>query len=154
MIIEIKVIAHNLKSIHKIFAIAFACLAVHANAQTLSASELQYLGSLRTELVLSDGQYALIDTAYTKTSSEIAALDKEIQSISRSDLAEEQRTQKIADLNQKKKTLRETRDLTIQLYLTPDQKKIYDEKIKPAKPAVIHMGINHDRSNCTICVPK
>lgn len=121
--------------------------------QTSNAADVQFLLGLKSELALTDDQFHAIDSLYFTTSEQIVVLDKEIQTISRSGLAENERNDKIRDLNGKKKNLRELRDLSVQLLLTAEQRIIYLEKVKPQKPAVIHMGMNHDRANCNVCVP-
>jgi hypothetical protein len=124
-----------------------------AHAQTTKPSDVQYLLQLKSELALNDIQFNAMDTLFFQTSEQISAIDKEIQSISRSSLPEEERMAQVRDLNSKKKTIRESRDFTVELMLMPEQLTIYKEKIKPAKPSVIHMGINHDRSDCNVCIP-
>ncbi|HEY8404025.1 MAG TPA: hypothetical protein VIK71_05395 [Flavobacteriales bacterium] len=123
-------------------------------AQTTKPADVQYLLQLKSELALNDLQFNAMDTLFFQTGEQISAIDKEIQNISRSNMPEEERMAQIRDLNAKKKTLRESRDLTVELMLTPQQLAIYKEKIKPAKPSVIHMGMNHDRSQCNVCVPQ
>jgi hypothetical protein len=124
-----------------------------AIAQTTKPLDVQYLLQLKEELVLNDIQFNAMDTLFFQTGEQLSAMDKEIQSLSRSNLPEEERMSQIRDLNAKKKTIRESRDLTVELMLTPVQLSIYKEKIKPVKPSVIHMGMNHDRSLCNVCVP-
>jgi hypothetical protein len=117
-------------------------------------SDSTYIAMLSSELSLTPVQLTMIDSIYQLSSKEISSTEKEIQSVSRRNLTQEEKDRHIADLVQKKKTLKETRELNIVLLLTPDQKKIYDEQIRPQKPSVLHMGMNHDRANCNICLPK
>ncbi len=128
-------------------------VAAEGFAQTTKPADVQYLLNMKTELALNNEQFDAMDSIYYNTGEQISMLDKEIQTISRSELTEEERSDKIRDLNGKKKTIRDSRDLSIELLLTDEQKKIYKEKIKPSKPSVIHMGMNHDRSNCNVCIP-
>ena len=130
-------------------SISYTC----SNAQ-LNATDSLHLALLNHELLLNPSQTAAIDSLLRSTSSSIVSLDKEIARISRSDLDEATKTQQLTVLKEKKKLLKEDRELSIQLLLNSDQRKIYDEKIKPAKPAVLHMGMNHDRANCNVCLPK
>jgi hypothetical protein len=117
-------------------------------------SDSTYLAKLKSELNLNEVQSAVVDTLYKKTSADIRMIDKEIMSLSRKSILEEEKKNKIAALELNKKNIRESRDLSVKLMLTTEQKKIYDEKIKPSKPAVLHMGLTHDRASCTVCVPK
>jgi len=57
---------------------------------------------------------------------------------------------KVSALNQKKKDIRDMRELDVRLQLNPAQLKIYDEKIKPVKPQVLHFGL-HNRADCKVC---
>lgn len=141
----------------KILSVAFLILCINSGtslvAQTTDPNDVKFLLSLKEELSLSNQQFDFIDSLFFNASERINQLSKEIQSISRSDKSEDERSALIRDLNGQKKTIRESRDLSVQLILTDDQKKIYSGKIKPASaPSVIHMGMNHDRANCNICV--
>lgn len=57
-------------------------------------------------------------------------------------------------LSAEKKSLKEDRDLSVEMELTPEQRDIYLSQIKIAKPQVLHFGQTHDRMNCPVCVPK
>jgi hypothetical protein len=90
-----------------------------------------------------------IEANYSKS-----AIDKELSRVSRSDISEEERSRAQAELRNKKKTARDNRDFAAQFLLTPQQRITYNDKIKPAPPAILHMGMNHDRANCNVCVTK
>jgi hypothetical protein len=120
----------------------------------LTPSDSTYLSLLNKELTLTAAQTNSVDSILKVTTSSIQSLDKELSRISRSDLLEEEKSLKQAEIKEKKKLLKDNKELSIQLLLTVDQKKLYDEKIKPSKPGVLHMGMNHDRANCTVCLPK
>ena len=49
-------------------------------------------------------------------------------------------------LNQQIKDVREMRDLDIVKSLNAEQLQIYNEKIKPAKPQILHFGL-HNRAD-------
>lgn len=73
------------------------------------------------------------------------------------ELANESSNAALEELNKlsaEKKALKEDRDLSIELELTPEQREIYTTQIKIAKPQVLHFGQTHDRMNCPVCVPK
>ncbi len=122
--------------------------------QSLAQSDSTFIANLKSELSLNQVQSALVDTLYKKASIDIRVIDKEIMFLSRKSIIEEEKKNKISALELNKKNIRETRDICLKLLLTDEQKKIYEEKIKPSKPAVLHMGLTHDRASCTVCIPK
>jgi hypothetical protein len=105
---------------------------------------------MRTELVLSDAVYAGIERIYVAADSSVKFIDGEIQRLQKSDIAEDSLNTFVMNANARKKEIRQVRDLDIRMLLTPDQQKVYDERIKPAKPQVLHFG-THDRANCPVC---
>jgi PIN domain nuclease of toxin-antitoxin system len=133
-------------------AMVLVCLLFQKHG--LAQSDSTFVANLKSELSLNQVQSALVDTLYKKASIDIRVIDKEIMSLSRKSIVEEDKKNKIAALELNKKNIKETRDLSVKLLLSADQKKIYDEKIKPSKPAVLHMGLTHDRASCTVCIPK
>ena len=120
------------------------------NAQ-LSQQDSATLTSIKTELSLTPSQLSKADSLFNAASLEIKKYDSEITTVVRSSLPKEETDLKVAVLNQKKKDTRDMRDLELTILFSPEQKKIYDEKIKPAKPAVLHFGMNHDRATCAVC---
>jgi hypothetical protein len=122
-------------------------------SQTMTVADSAYLANLRTQLTLSDMQFDTIQTVYLKSQTEISAIDKELRIISRSDLIDSLKAEKSTQLTLKKKKVREMLELDLQLLLNEDQKKIYAEKIKPAKPDIPHFGVMHDRAKCVVCIP-
>jgi hypothetical protein len=136
--------------------LAIACCSVvslSAQVRLSSADSLQ-LYQIRTLCVLDDVQRPAIDSLFMRCAIECAALDKELSRVSRSAISEEERATAQQDLRNKKKTARENRDFATQFLLTPQQRITYNEKIKPTPPAILHMGMNHDRANCNVCVTK
>ncbi len=138
------------------YLIAFAFLFASNNlaSQVISISDSLFLESLRTELNLNATQQSAIDSLIISTSAELIEIDKESQRVARSSASQEERDSVMTDLRERKKSIKESRELSIRLLLTAEQLTAYDDKIKPGKPSVIHMGINHDRSNCNVCIPK
>lgn len=135
------------------FAVAFACC-YRMNGQAVSKSDSLYLTTLKNELILTDSQYIFVDSVYVNAQMRIVVIDKEVQKISRSDLQQEAKDEKVKALISEKKNLKEMRDLDIQLALTEEQKKIFEEKVKTVKPTAGHFGISHDRASCVVCLPK
>jgi hypothetical protein len=134
-----------------VFVVTTCC----ATAQSrLSPADSTHLQILVRELSLSETQTEQADSILRFTSARLTSIDKELVQVSRSSLSVEEKEAKQSVLKEKKKTEKENRDLSIVLLLTPEQRTIYDSKIKPAKPGVLHMGMNHDRAQCGICVVK
>lgn len=123
-------------------------------AQQMTVADSAYLANLRIQLVLTDFQFDTIQSIYLKSQHEISSLEKEMRIISRSDMADSLKTEKSSQLSLQRKKLREMLELDLQLLLTEDQKKIYAEKIKPAKPDISHFGVMHDRAKCVVCLPQ
>ncbi|MFM9985091.1 MAG: hypothetical protein ACKVOK_07640 [Flavobacteriales bacterium] len=133
--------------------VAFCFLNFHARSQSMTVADSAYLANLRTQLTLTDTQFDTIQTVYLKSQSEISSLEKELRIISRSDLADSLKSEKSTQLSLKKRQVREMLELDLQLLLNEEQKKIYAEKIKPAKPDISHFGVMHDRAKCVVCIP-
>jgi|688.fasta_scaffold01187_4 hypothetical protein len=122
--------------------------------KNLSVADSAHLAILQTELTLTEDQHIRIDSLLRVSSQHISEIERELLRISRSDASAEEKENLQRELREKKKNVRENRDLSITLLLSAEQRKIYDEKIRPSKPGVLHMGMNHDRSKCEVCVVK
>ncbi|MDZ4824241.1 MAG: hypothetical protein SH856_12350 [Flavobacteriales bacterium] len=120
-------------------------------SQVLPQTELDYIASLKTQLTLTDAQLHKVDSICAKAFFDTQLINKELQSLARSNTPDEEKNLRTSVNNQKKKDIREIRDLEVRMLLTPEQKLVYDEKIKPEKPAVLHFGMNHDRASCGVC---
>ena len=120
-------------------------------AQQLTAQDSSFLSKLHTELNTDSLQKHRIDSVYTDAVVKLHDIDTSIKAWEKADVSEEELNSKVLELNTKKKDIRDIRDMQIQLLLNDAQRKIYLEKIKPTKPAVLHFGMNHDRANCNVC---
>jgi hypothetical protein len=120
-------------------------------AQQLTAQDSSFLSRLHTELNTDNLQKHKIDSIYTDAGVKLHDIDTSIKAWEKADVTEEELNAKVLELNIKKKDIRDIRDAQIQLQLNESQRKIYLEKIKPTKPAVLHFGMNHDRANCNVC---
>jgi hypothetical protein len=120
-------------------------------AQQLTAQDSSFLSKLHTELSTDHVQKQKIDSIYTDAAVKLHDIDTSIKAWEKADVTEEELNTKVLELNIKKKDIRDIRDAQIQLLLNESQRKIYLEKIKPTKPAVLHFGMNHDRANCNVC---
>jgi hypothetical protein len=120
----------------------------------LSPTDSLQLYQLHTLCALNDIQGPAIDSLFNHCAKECAAIDKELSRVSRSAISDDERAAAQNELRNKKKTARDNRDFAAQFLLTPQQRITYNDKIKPAPPAILHMGMNHDRANCNVCVTK
>lgn len=124
---------------------------ITSSAQTLQPQDSLYLARFHHELSTTSDQKVKVDSIYHAYASKIYIIDSEMKVVQTSSLGEEEINQKVTALNEDKKLLRQLRELDLTAILTEDQKKIFNEKIKPTKPAVLHFGMNHDRMNCGVC---
>jgi hypothetical protein len=122
-----------------------------AKGQVLQGQDSTYLNRFHTELKTTPEQKNRVDSIYVAAATKLAIIDTETAAIQQSDLSEELINAKVFQANQDKKNIREVRDLEIALLLTPEQRVVYEEKIKIKKPNVLHFGMNHDRANCNVC---
>ena len=111
-----------------------------------------YMFMLKTELSLDSTQSLKVDTIYSIATAALRATDKEVQSLSRKSLPQEEKDFLTSVLTEKKKSIKQDRENSLLRILSDQQSKAYFEKIKPSRPTVLHMGINHDRVNCNVCV--
>lgn len=94
-------------------------------------------------------QWKRIVAEYSMTLSIINDKKEKLQTMN---LTDEQWMKEDTQLTTWRKEAKEKRDLELQATLTPEQTNIYQTQVAPPKPAVLHMGINHDRAKCTVCV--
>ena len=99
-------------------------------------------------------QIEAVDTLVKSTAIQLKQLDKELNKVSRSSLSDDDKNFKQNEIRQQKKEVIEGRDMAISFLLDERQRRIFNEQVKPSKPAVLHMGMNHDRANCNVCVSK
>ena len=118
----------------------------------LSESDQAFLTQLRGRLELSASQDSSINALFTASQHRVDSLDLAIRKIQQSD-DESFILEQLPILRQQKKDVRELRDLSIFDLLNPVQQNIFQQEIRPQKPAVLHFGIQHDRMSCTICAP-
>jgi len=88
------------------------------------------------------------------TAIQLKQLDRELSKVSRSSMSDEEKNTRQNEIRKQKKDALENRDMAIGFLLNDEQRKIFIEQVKPSKPAVLHMGMNHDRANCNVCVVK
>ncbi|MDZ4751474.1 MAG: hypothetical protein SGI87_07675 [Flavobacteriales bacterium] len=138
----------------KLFSIYLIGMLLFPVADSLFAQlpeqEKKFLAKLNTELNLTSVQFAAIEKIYNSKQLELNACDSSIKVFEKTLDDEVQLQTKVSALNQKKKDIRDMRELDVRLQLNPAQLKIYDEKIKPVKPQVLHFGL-HNRADCKVC---
>lgn len=128
-------------------------VAASCSAQ-LSAGDSLFISTLSQRCELTVFQSTVADTLIKSTAIQLKQLDKELSKTSRSSLSDDEKNSRRNDILKQKKELLESRDSAISFLLDDRQRKIFLEQVKPSKPAVLHMGMNHDRANCNVCVAK
>jgi hypothetical protein len=129
------------------------CLGTQAFGQ-MSGSDSLFVEQLRSSCTLSSQQTSAIDTVVKSTAAQLKKLDKEMSKVSRSALTDDEKNTRQNEIRKQKKDALEGRDMAIGFLLDDRQRKIFFDQVKPSKPAVLHMGMNHDRANCNVCVVK
>ena len=125
--------------------------AVSSYAQ-LSSSDSLFINQLNRTCELNAFQLSAVDTLMKSTAIQLKQLDKEMSKVSRSALTDDEKNTHQNEIRKQKKDALEGRDMAIGFMLDDRQRKIFFEQVKPSKPAVLHMGMNHDRANCNVCV--
>jgi hypothetical protein len=139
---------------HRILISFFIALcSIQAHGQR-AASDTTAWQPLQAALQLNDMQWIFVDSMYRSADAAIRACDKEISRIARSASDSTTRQESISNLKVRKQTIRDERDAAIEWILTAEQRTAFRQYTQPGKPAVIHMGMNHDRASCAVCIPK
>lgn len=120
-------------------------------AQDLPPVDQRKRDAISEQLKLHPLQEQVLDSIFASYARQTNAVDVRLKAIERDpSLSEEQVVMRMNVLSQEKTDLRNLRELDVQAILTPEQKKIYAERIQPSKPAVLHFGI-HNRMDCNVC---
>jgi hypothetical protein len=133
------------------FFILFISIANIDYAQELAAIDQRKLDAIEKTIELDVNQKQQIQVVFSKYALLISDIDKQIPNTQKSDIPEEQIPLRVSAYNQDKKDLRDLRELEIKGILNPSQRLVYEKKIQPEKPQVLHFGL-HDRANCNVCV--
>lgn len=133
------------------FFILFISIANIDYAQELAAIDQRKLDAIEKTIELDVNQKQQIQDVFSKYAVLISDIDKQISNTQKSDIPEEQIPLRVSAYNQDKKDLRDLRELEIKGILNPSQRLVYEKKIQPEKPQVLHFGL-HDRANCNVCV--
>ncbi|MDG1766695.1 MAG: hypothetical protein P8H98_07870 [Flavobacteriales bacterium] len=106
---------------------------------------------MKSELNLSTDQSNQVDSVFLVFNEEFEQLDQNLQSVQRdTSLTEEDLLLRMQVINQEKRDLKALRELELKNLLNKEQLVIYEEKIQPQKPQVLHFGI-HNRADCNVC---
>ena len=126
-------------------------LANVGKAQELNAADLRKREAMHELLALNAVQQRVLDTLFTRYATEMAVIDEKVKAAERdAGLSEDDVLLRLNAATQEKSDLRALRELDIKALLTPSQRIVYEEKIAPSKPAVLHFGI-HNRMDCNVC---
>lgn len=136
-----------------ISAIILLGASLSSNAQ-FSSSDSLFIIQLNQSCELNAFQFSAVDTLMKSTAIQLKQFDKELSKVSRSSISDEEKSSRQNEIRKQKKDTVEERDMAIVFLLDDRQRRIFNEQVKPSKPAVLHMGMNHDRANCTVCVTK
>ena len=136
-----------------ISAVILLSAAIPGYAQ-LTSNDSLFIAQLNRTCELNAFQLSAVDTLMKSTAIQLKQLDKELSKVSRSTLSDDEKSSRQNEIRQQKKDAIEGRDMAIGFLLDDRQRRIFYEQVKPTKPAVLHMGMNHDRANCNVCVAK
>jgi len=136
-----------------ISAVILLSAAISSHAQ-LTSSDSLFIIQLNRTCELNSFQLSAVDTLMKSTAMQLKQLDKELSKVSRSSISDEEKSSRQNEIRKQKKDALEGRDMAIAFMLDDRQRRIFNDQIKPSKPAVLHMGMNHDRANCNVCVAK
>lgn len=95
-------------------------------------------------------QAALADSIFWKAGTELQAVETELLALASSNLPEDSIQVRMINANARRKDLRTRRDMELQWILTPEQRTVFDQKLKTSKPKVLHFGV-HNRAECEVC---
>jgi hypothetical protein len=124
-------------------------------AQVLSPADSAFFSNLQSVIQPTPAKFAVIDSIYRIPLARMQQIDKEMNRIARQDLPQSEKDAQFNLLRAEKKKLKENREISILLELTASEQALYKSAVIPTKPAVLHMGSNHDRAACTVCIkPK
>jgi hypothetical protein len=127
-------------------------LAASVGYGQLSTSDSLFIRQLNKTCELNAFQCSAVDTLMKSTAMQLKQLDKELSKVSRSSISDEEKSLQQNEIRKQKKDALDGRDMAISFLLDDRQRRIFNEQVKPSKPAVLHMGMNHDRANCNVCV--
>ena len=135
-----------------LLSVLLVILMAPAGSAQLSAGDSLFISQLNAACNLNALQLSTVDTLMKSTALQLKQLDKELSKVSRASISDEQKKSRQSEIRNQKKEIIDGRDMAIVFLLDDRQRSIFFEKVKPSKPAVLHMGMNHDRANCNVCV--
>ena len=117
-----------------------------------SISAEAWLNTMDSLLSLTENQRIVLEGIYLKYEVERTSIDLSMMELSKEPMDPMEWEIKDNALRKKKKDLSKEREEKIMAELNIDQQNIYIAKVSPNKPQVLHMGLKHDKINCTVCV--
>lgn len=134
-----------------LFFIFLNFLCICSAAQTsLTAADSSFLARTKSLLQLSPQQVRFADSLFLAKGAALKQVENELFRLQRSNLPEDSIATYSTVLANKRKDLRNTRDMELRFALTPDQQITFDQQIKATKPQVLHFGV-HNRADCVVC---
>lgn len=112
--------------------------------------DARFVTKLKQELSLSAVQASQVDSLFAFYHEQLQQVEAYIDSVESSNATEAEVTMRVAIKAQERKDLKAERESDLTALFTDEQQVIYTEKIKPAKPQVLHFGI-HNRADCKVC---
>jgi hypothetical protein len=111
-----------------------------------------WLSQLDSLLVLSDDQKVKLEGVFLFYEMERTSIELSILQLSDTPMDPAEWEIKDNALRMRRKNINKEREEKILAELNERQQNIYINSIAPNKPQVLHMGLKHDKINCTICV--
>lgn len=111
-----------------------------------------WLNQLDSLLALSDDQKVKLEGVFLFYEMERTSIELSILQLSDTPMDPAEWEIKDNALRMRRKNINKEREEKILAELNERQQNIYINSIAPNKPQVLHMGLKHDKINCTICV--
>lgn len=134
-----------------LFLLYVLLLASLGTSAQMTEQDKHVLIRIKKELQLTDIQLYQVDQLFQSTQHQLDSIQQRINELQLSSEDGATLSTKLSVLQQKKKDLKQDRELGLATLLSGEQNKSYQSTIKPVKPNVLHFGVNHDRAACIVC---
>ena len=135
-----------------IFSIVICCSHLCVSQKNPQELVHLWLSQLDSLLVLSDDQKVKLEGVFLFYEMERTSIELSILQLSDTPMDPAEWEIKDNALRMRRKNINKEREEKILAELNERQQNIYINSIAPNKPQVLHMGLKHDKINCTICV--
>jgi hypothetical protein len=135
-----------------IFSIVICCSHLCVAQKNPQEPVHLWLSQLDSLLVLSDDQKVKLEGVFLFYEMERTSIELSILQLSDTPMDPAEWEIKDNALRMRRKNINKEREEKILAELNERQQNIYINSIAPNKPQVLHMGLKHDKINCTICV--